>query len=124
MKSVFLKKGAAIFFIVLVTGLTAYAAKGDFVYNSKGNRDPFTPLVTEEGIYIGSRQGGDLAEEIMLEGIVWDPAGESMAIVNGTVVKEGDNFLNLKVLKIKKEEVIFLKGDRELIINLATEEGG
>ena len=70
MKSIFLKKGAVIFFITLVICSVAYAAKGDFVYNSKGKRDPFVPLVTKEGVYIGNWQTGELAEEIALEGIV------------------------------------------------------
>lgn len=130
--------------VILAVYLVAYAAEENFVYpvrsnppkvdampkegtsngvyDSKGNRDPFVPLVTKEGIYIGDWRTRDLAEELVLEGIVWDPQGESLAIVSGTVVKEGDIFLNLKVLEIRKEGIRLLKGDEELVINLIEEE--
>ncbi len=121
------------FFIVLMLCLSVcapegtYAAQGDFVYNSKGNRDPFVSLVTKEGVLIGAWQTSDLDlddQEVLLEGIIWDPQGESLAIVNGVVVKEGDRFLNLKILEIKQKGIKLLKGNEELIINLITEEGG
>lgn len=108
---------------VLIICLSVYAAPGGFVYDSKGNRDPFVPLVTKGGIYVGSWQTNDLAEEITLGGIIYDPAGGSMAIINGTIVKEGDRLLNLKVLKIEKNRIIFLKGDKELIIKLNEDRG-
>jgi hypothetical protein len=114
------------FIILLIASIVcsvAYAGQEDFVYDSKGNRDPFVPLVTKEGIYVGNWQATDLAE-IVLEGIVWDPKGESMAIVNGTVVKEGDELLNLKILEVKREGIRVLKGDKELIINLTNNEEG
>ncbi len=115
------------FFVVLtisVSCLSAYAMQGDFVYDSKANRDPFVPLVSKDGVRLGSWQKTDAVGDITLEGIVWDPQGEPMAIVNGNIVKEGDTFLNLEVLEIRKEGIRLLKGDKELIINLVTEEGG
>ncbi len=104
--------------ITLVICLFSSAVRGDFVYNSQENRDPFIPLATKEGVPIGSWQTPDLAEEIVLEGIVWDSQGNSLAIVNGIVVKEGDRFFNLKVLEIKKKGIKLLKENKELIINL------
>lgn len=108
--------------IILAIYLAAYATGEYFVYDSKGNRDPFVPLVTKEGIYVGRWQTKDIRETIVLEGIVWDPQGESLAIVNGTIVKEGDNFLNFKIIEIEKGGIKLLKGDVELTINLIIKE--
>ena len=82
----------AVFFAALIICSIAYAAQEKFVYNSKWNRDPFVPLVTTGGIYIGSWRTGGLAEELVLEGIVWDPEGEPLAIVNGNIVNIDFNF--------------------------------
>lgn len=108
---------------VLIICLPVYAAEGEFVYDSGGSRDPFVPLVTKGGIYIGSWQTKNLEEEIVLGGIIYDPAGGSIAIINGTIVREGEHLLNLKVLKIEKDRIMFLKGDKELIVNLNEETG-
>lgn len=103
---------------ILIICPSVYAAGGDFVYDSRGNRDPFVPLVTKGGIYIGSWQTQNLEEEIVLGGIIYDPAGGSMAIINGMIVKEDEHILNFKVLEIGKERIILLKGDEEIIVNL------
>ena len=90
----------------------------NFTYQSKGNRDPFISLVTKDGrILPGARtvtEGGD----VELEGIIWDPNGKSMAIINGKLVKEKQRIMNMQVLKIKKASVILQKGGKVMVINL------
>jgi hypothetical protein len=61
----------------------------EFRYDSHGRRDPFIPSASEfEGV----------SGELHLEGIVFDPKGDSMAIVNGQTLRVGDT-INGTVLK-------------------------
>ena len=69
--------------------VVSYGADEPFVYQ-KGGRDPFSPLVTREGKFIQGEGGGVALEDVVLEGIVWDPRGESMAMMNGRIVRKGD----------------------------------
>ena len=45
-------------------------------------------------------------EELSVEGIVYDPKG-SVVIVNGTVLKEGEELGAVKVLKIQENGALF-----------------
>ena len=78
------------------------------LYTAKGKRDPFAQLITT-----GTRQtsGGLLsvesAEEITVEGIVYAGHKDSIVIANGSVMKEGDEVGNVKVLEIKPEGAVF-----------------
>ena len=77
------------------------ANEKDFSYNSKGNRDPFLTLVTQDGrILPGARAVSD-TDDIELEGIIWDPNGKSMAILNGKLVKEKQRIMNMQVLLMR-----------------------
>lgn len=100
-------------------------------YDAKGQRDPFVALLTPEGAVrepaaprpAASRFGaGDLA----LEGIVYDPRGDSIAILDGEVFRAGDIRGGIEVLTVGPSSVIILKDglERELELPSATEEGG
>jgi len=76
-------------------------------YDAKGRRDPFIPLISESGGYASDAYEASAAEDIRLEGIVWDDLKGSIAIINGEIVKEGDSMGSIKVMKINKDNVIF-----------------
>ncbi|MFH1093808.1 MAG: hypothetical protein V1739_06620 [Candidatus Omnitrophota bacterium] len=102
--------------IVVVAG--ARASVRDFMYKDKGNRDPFMSLVTPDGrILPGAKTVSD-TDNVELEGIIWDPSGKSMAIINGKLLKEQERILDMQVLKIKKASVILQKGGKVMVINL------
>ena len=95
-------------------------AESDFVYDAKGERNPFMPLVTSEGrlITIKSRS---VTEGIALEGIIYDKISMSYAIVNGSVVKVGDFVGDYQVLKIEEKKVIFIKDGQPFEVELKKE---
>ena len=78
------------------------------LYTAKGKRDPFVQLVTT-----GARPsaGGLLSvesiEEITVEGIVYAGHKDSIVVANGSVMKEGDEVGNVKVLEIKPDGAVF-----------------
>ncbi len=95
--------------ILTVMGTESFAGE-KFVYE-KRNRDPFQSLVTEDGkLLFGS---GILSlEDVYLEGIVWDPNGESVAMINGMILRQGDRIGDLQILKIESDRVV-LEADGE-----------
>lgn len=88
-----------------------------FVYDSKGRRDPFLPLVSPEGYLINAEPYSD-ASEVKVEGIIYDPRGNSFAIINTQVVKAGDKIGAFDVLSIEKNKVILLKDTEKFEIEL------
>lgn len=98
MREILFGFGAA---IALIAALGA-PAQAD--YQPKGKRDPFVPLLTAEGQRIRP-PGSD--EELVsgisglsLQGIVFDPQTESYAIINGKVVRRGDEIEGMTITDI------------------------
>ena len=98
--------------ILLILGFLTGAAAGpceaeSSFYRSNGKRDPFVPLITPEGQRIyppGTDEGG--VANLMLQGIVFEPQGESYAVINGRIVREGEEVDGVKVLKIAPSAVV------------------
>ncbi len=112
-----------IIIIICFFAICAQAKEGEFSYNSNDKRDPFSPLVSSDGrILFGARTAAAQPEQpemkMALEGVIWDPEGKSLAIINGTPVKEQERILGLQVLKIKKDSVILQKEGKVFVINL------
>ena len=100
------------FGMILVSSISYAAEKS--LYDARGKRDPFTPLVTSTMKSSSSNLlGVDNIENIMVEGVVFDPQHGSLAIVNGTILKEGEELAGVKVLRIKSNGVHFLVNGTE-----------
>ena len=79
------------------------------LYESHGKRDPFIPLVTATMKSSSSNLLGiDNFDDLAVEGVVYDPKHGSVVIVNGTILKEGEEFGNVKVIKVKENGVRFM----------------
>jgi len=98
----------------------SYAQEG-FVYDAKNKRDPFIPLVTSDGRLLRLEQE-EGTQGLLLEGIIYDDKGISCAIVNGEVVRVGDEAGGFQVLKIQKDRVVFIKDGQPTEIELKKEE--
>ncbi len=91
----------------------AALAEQEIVYDPHGKRDPFAALVTATSRDASGLVGIEGAGDIKMEGIVYDPKG-SVVIVNGSLMKEGEESGNLKVLSIKPNGVLFsINGSEE-----------
>lgn len=86
--------------VILLFAL-ANLSEGAFLYDSKGKRDPFVPLVGPGGkLIIPPVSAGetDMAPDnavgaVQIQGILYDPSGNSIAIVNGREVRQGDELV-------------------------------
>jgi len=114
-----MKKGFFLGLICILLGATVFA-ENNFVYDSKGKRDPFMPLVTSQG-YIVNVEEELFASEMNLEGIIYDAQGYSLAIINGKVVKVGDNIGSYTVLESSQSTVILAKETEKYILELKKE---
>lgn len=96
------------FTLYILSFVLTCSAQEEFKYNAKGKRNPFIPLVTPDGRLL-KLEPEESNEGLLVEGIIYDKQGLSYAIVNGTIVKIGDEVSGYLVLKIEKNKVIFIK---------------
>lgn len=96
--------------VLLGFGMICTASAGraeEPVYDSQGRRDPFAPLVSS-GSHAGSSLVGiDSVSDIDVQGIVYDPSGDSMVIVNGEMLRQGDVFGNVLIKSIRQDGIVF-----------------
>jgi hypothetical protein len=99
--------------------LSLVFAQSEFVYDAKGRRNPFIPLVTPEGRLLKlDKQEAVSTRGLSVEGIIYDKFGRSFAIVNTSVVGIGDLVGDYQVLKIQENKVIFIKDSEPLEVEL------
>ena len=97
--------------------------QGEFVYDAKGKRNPFIPLVTPEGRLLKLDKQQDTTQQgLAIEGIIYDKFGRSFAIVNTQVVGIGDMVGDFQVLKILDKKVIFIRNGEPLEVELIKKE--
>ncbi len=109
-----------VFIIIFMLSFNCFADE-QFRYDSKSARDPFVPLISEEGGVASDAYNIASFGEVRLEGIIWDASGNSMALINGEMVKEGDMLGDMKVLKTEKDSVKLNIGQEEVVIRLLNE---
>ena len=86
-----------------------------FRYDSGGRRDPFVPLF-RDGRVVGAPEGVRVdAARPTLYGILWDPGGESIALINDEEAKVGDTVAGFRVKAIQRDAVV-LDGGREPVV--------
>jgi hypothetical protein len=111
---------AILVILSIVVFFSLACAQEVFVYDAKGRRNPFVPLVTSDGRLI-KLEAKEVTEGLALEGIIYDKTAMSYAIVNGLVVKVGDFAGGYQVLKIEQNKVIFIKDGQLYEIELKRE---
>ena len=93
-----------------------------FIYTDKGKRDPFIPLVDENGRYLLDNEEFCTFDDLNLSGILWDPEGKSSALINNQIVKIGESIGGFKVTNVTKDSVVLFKDGKEYIMRLSIEE--
>ena len=89
-----------------------------FHYDPGDHRDPFTPLVRDGRLVVvehGSRQ--DLKP--VLYGILWDPGGHSIALLNDVEAKVNDVVGEYRVAEIRPDAVVVTNGEEELVLSIS-----
>ncbi len=107
----------AVAFIFLVLAPRGLMGK-QHTYDRKGKRDPFISLVDSGITSAAGLEVVETIEDVKFEGVIFDPFGESMAMLNGEVVKEGDKAYNVEVVKIFKDAIIIKIYNKSYTLNL------
>ena len=114
--------GIKILLIVLLWAAVGLAEeKADFVYDDHGKRDPFWKLVSPGGSIL-TYETDLLISEMTLEGIIFDPSGKSLAIINGNVIEEKGKVGLYIISKIEENKVFLIKGNDIFTLELKKEE--
>lgn len=111
------------FFCVVLAIILAkqLAAEDSFVYKAGGRRDPMIPLVTPQGLIRDIKSQSAQHGGLSLEGIIYDAQRNSLAIINGEILKAGDNIGEVKILDIRQDRVMILKDNEVQEIRLEEE---
>ena len=109
-----LRKTTAMFILILLLlgpyPTAAAETSKSFRYDAQGRRDPFLPW---DGSEAKSKSDID-TQDLHVEGIIFDQAKGSLAVINGAVLKEGDGVGPYKIATIEKERVLIAKEDEKV----------
>lgn len=109
-------------FLLLTFNSAFGQAEGPFVYDDKGRRDPFLPLVDKDGRYLLEADVVYSSDELNLSGILWDPQGRSSCLINDQIVRIGESIYGFTVENITKDSVTISKGGRDFVLKLSIKE--
>ena len=93
-----------------------------FRYDSGGRRDPFVPLV-REGRLVAAPPGARVETSTpVLYGILWDPGGRSIALINDTEAMVGDTIGRYQVKEIRQDAVVLDNEGKPLVLQITFEQ--
>ena len=88
-----------------------------FHYDPGEHRDPFVPLV-QHGVLVGAQGPHQASAQPVLHGILWDPAGHSIALVNDAEAKVGETVDGYQIMEIRKDAVVVSDGEEPVVLQL------
>jgi len=119
-KNLKLFKKALLLFFFLGFVCILEAQEDKYTYKHQGKRDPFVPLISSSG-YLINMPSAD-SSSLLLEGILYDSSGDSIAIINGELVRVGETVGNAVVTAIELNKIIVIQDNERLEIELRREE--
>ncbi len=108
-----MKRSGLIVFL-LVFSLFAGCPAAWAVYESRGKRNPFVPLLLPDGQRItpppDEEGAGSLGlSSVSLQGVIYDPSGDSYVILSGQLLRENEEWEGIRILKIEANAVTIWK---------------
>lgn len=96
--------------------------KAEFAYDAHEKRNPFLPLVSQDGRILEPQVSRKRDGEIYLEGVIYDPGGSSYAVINGEIVRPGESTGAYQLIRIGPQKILLSKEGKELEVELRREE--
>ena len=97
------------------------AKMSNFSYDDHGRRDPFWRLVGTGGEIINYEKEF-LSSDMVLEGIMVEPSGNNVAIINGIIVKVNDEVGSFLVKSVEMNSVVLQKGTEIITLRIKKED--
>ena len=126
-----MRRTSRVALLVLGAGLLAWPAgwaaveapklEAPFRYNSKSRRDPFVPLVRDGQLVSVTQSTPVETSKPVLHGILWDPSGQSIALVNDMEARVGDSIGDYQVTGIRHDAVVLSNGGEPLVLEISFE---
>lgn len=110
--------------LVCAAGLTASAEDAAtvkppaFRYDAKGRRDPFVPLVVNGRLMSALGEASSKSTSLVLQGILWDPSGRSIALIGDLESKVGDMVNGYEITEIRQDAVVLSGGGERMVLQL------
>lgn len=108
------------FCLALAFASGAGAQEEKYTYIYQGKRDPFVSLISPAGYLLNLEPQDN--NTLQLEGIMFDPKGSSMAIINGELLRVGDTLGDVLVTGIEPDRVTVIKNNEKIVVELRREE--
>ncbi len=89
-----------------------------FSYDAGGHRDPFLPLVVNGRPVGWTVKPGVETSQPVLYGILWDPGGQSLALINDGEYRAGDTIGTYQVKEIRKDAVVLENGGEPVVLTI------
>ncbi len=90
-----------------------------YFYKNEGKRDPFISLISPAGYLID--QDAQDNKTLRLEGIIVDPKGDSIAIINGLMMRVGEKIGDSVISNIEENKVTVIQDNQKVDIELRRE---
>jgi hypothetical protein len=100
--------------------LAADQEKEKSLYTGQNKRDPFVSLITPAGYLVNLET--DKNATLRLGGIMYDPKGDSIAIINGELMRVGESIGDSVVASIEPAKVTVIQGNQKIELELRREE--
>jgi len=97
--------------------LFIFISVGGWPVHAQSQRDPFVPLVRDGRLIAPS--GSENFSQLTLVGILWDPSGQSIALINDTEAKVGDVLGEYQVHEIRQDAVVLMREGQPVVLQLS-----
>ncbi len=115
------RRGVGFLASVVFMAASGFLFAADDVSRAGGSkRDPFVPLITPGGYLMNVEPQENAA--LRLEGITFDPRGDSIAVINGELLRVGDEVSGAVVTTIEADNVTVIQDNKKVELALRREE--
>ena len=91
-----------------------------YTYKYEGKRDPFVSLISPAGFLVNLEPEDN--STLRLQGIMFDSKGDSMAVINGEMVRVGETIGDSVISRIEENKVTVIQNNQKIDLELRREE--
>lgn len=102
--------------------LLLFVSIGGWSAHAQDKRDPFVALVRDGRLIVPS--GSEDFSQLTLVGILWDPSGQSIALINDAEARVGDALGEYHVQEIRQDAVVLMREGQPVVLQMSFDAPG